>query len=951
MTRSIAPASSPSTQSRLVIVTSRFLPDLGGVQTHVAETTQRLLALGWQVTIITGVGSDGGIAKQQPWQWQPDASHPSRSATIIPIHYDAIVGVGLLQIWWQVLQTLPVLSKATVIHAHDVLWWLFPARLVLPLARVVLTMHGWEGRFPIPARLKFIKQLGAVLADKVMAIGDYIGHYYGIRPDCVSYGAVSNQILAALPTTHSKSTSHHRLKVAYVGRLAADTGLGEMLAAVPFLTQHEWHFYGDGPLRAACEQWGTVHGWTATKPWLTDADILIGSGYLSVWEALLAGKQVVVYANNQLKVDYFKRAPFAGYIKLTTNRDEFIAACTPPRTAHAEAQALARSNATRALAQDQQWDKIVETYQGWYQEIQAWSWWQLFTRRWQHLRLTKQDLLQGFGRFLLTYLVSMFGLVMISGVCLWLGIAGSGQLTSRQQLLATANQTATVASVLTAHQLMPIELLKKSSSTLLGITQLADQVTQVDTTHQPNQPAVADILTRVLADGARVAETACNQSSRLPLSKQQLSSLQETCQVLPHTQSEWSALQSIVQAIFNEHLELLVVMQNTQELRATGGFMGSYARIQFGKQLLPDYEIGDIYEPDGQFQGYIAAPAGVDEYLSSGKGLRLPDANWFPDFPTSAQTILKYFAYGKRQGVDGVVAINLPVFEQILAVLGPVSIPDYDLVVTADNFAQVARADRKNFFPGSQQKPHFLTALANQVRFRFEAAPAAEKLACLRILFQALQQQDIQFYLINEQLQSKIDTLGWSGRQQLPDTLQAKQPLYFMSVESNVGINKANRAIQRQLLLDLSERSLLVQLKLKNQNSLDSIQGTPQEIANGMGYVDYQRIYVSPFFVVKQIVIDGVALPSWHEQLIQTDADTTLNQIGFVVPVPVGEERTALIKLELDPSQSQVTHTNQLDAVFIQKQAGLPAVEYAIQTPDQVMTHTVSRHTLIQLKK
>jgi glycosyltransferase involved in cell wall biosynthesis len=941
-------------QPHLVIVTSRFLPDLGGVQTHVVETSQRLLAQGWQVTIITGVepSESSSKSRQNPWQWLPDSNQPTHAATIIPIHYDFVVGVGLLQIWGQMLQLLPVLRRATYIHVHDVLWWLLPARLLLPLSPVVLTMHGWEGRFPIPAKLKFIKRLGAVLSDKVMTIGDFIGQYYGIRPDGVSYGAVSSQVLAALANTPAKkSTKHHQLRIAFVGRLAPDTGLREILAAIPSLTQYEWHFYGDGPLREACERWGTVHGWLVTKPWLVEADILIGSGYLSVWEALLAGKQVVVYADNRLKVDYFRHAPFAAYIELTTNREKFIAALTKTRSTQSEAELQKQILSARALAQQHQWDKIIAVYVQWYQEIKTYSWWQLLVGRWRHLRFEKHELVQALGNLALVYVFGVLALVMLSGFGLWLGLSTSPQSPSQQRWFSMANQTAQTTSILTAHRLSPIELLSKTSSVVLGTAQIMAQLTQGNSADQQTGQVTAAALDRVLTDGSDVADAICQHQTRLPLDAQQRTTLQNLCQVLPQTQAEWMAAQAIAQAIFSDRLELLIVMQNSQELRATGGFMGSYARIQFN-QLVPDYEIGDIYEPDGQFQGHIAAPAGVDEYLSSGKGLRLPDANWFPDFPTSAQTILKYFAYGKRQGVDGVIAINLPVFEKLLTVLGPVSLPDYDLVVTADNFAQVARADRKNFFPGSQQKPHFLTALANQVRFRLESASVPEKIACAQILLESLKQQDIQLYLIDEELQSEVDILGWSGRQQLPPGFnQDSQSLYFMSVESNVGINKANRAIQRQVVLDLSARSLLVQLKLKNQNSPDMIQGTQQEVVNGMGYVNYQRIYVSPFFIVKQITIDGQTVPSWHEQLIQTDADITLNQIGFVLPVPVGEERTALVRLELDKDQTQVVDLTLLNAVFIQKQAGLPTVEYIIQAPDSVSSHKLVSHTLIPLKK
>lgn len=945
---------------KLVVVTSRFLPNQGGVEQHVAETVRLALAQGWEATIITGVDLQTAHRARSTWHWRPDDSVSSNSAVVIPLQYDSIKGIGLFQIWWQFLQVLPLFRKAHVIHVHDVMWWFLPIRILMPAKPVILTMHGWEGVFPIPAHFRFIKRLGAVFADRILAIGDYIGQYYGVRPDSISYGAttVPNALLSDSKMLQSRR--QHRPVVAYVGRLAHDTGLPEMLTTIPLLTTLDWHFYGDGPLRRECERWGTVHGWSSIKPWLVDADCIVGSGYLSVWEALWAGKKVIVYAGNPLKVDYFLKAPFAPYITLVTNREECLHALTTVSKKPSATQAALRMKqleAGQTLARAQQWSKISDLYHQWYLETQSVGLFQHIMQRWRHLCLTKQEIGMACARMVFFYVLVVLGLVVMSVVGLWLGVSSrQSTLSTQHQWLVMAQRSAEGASLLTFRIVTPVELLRKSSQAVVGLVDLLSHERLAESGGDQNDLIAKHspglILSSLFGDGASVVSTLCRYGGLLPQTSQQ-ESLHSFCALLPQAQTEWQAMKILIEAIFDRQLELLVVMQNTQELRATGGFMGSYARIKFDQALLPDYEIGDIYEPDGQFQGYIAAPAGVDEYLSSGKGLRLPDANWFPDFPTSAQTILQYFAYGKRQGIDGVITVNLSVFERILAVLGPVSLPDYDLVVTADNFAQVARADRKHFFPGSQQKPHFLTALANQVRFRFETADTTEKLACIQIVLQALRQSDVQFYLIDEQLQAQLDVLGWSGRQKLPNTLGTAitRPLYFMSVESNVGINKANQAINRQILLDISEKAVLVQLKYQNNNSEAVIHGTQDEIINGMGYVNYQRIYVSPFLTVKQITIDGQVVPSWHEQLIQTDADFTLNQIGFVVPVPVGQSRTALIQLMFDSEQAQQGDAQHIDAVFIQKQSGLPTVEYTIQTATQVQSLQLGESQLIPLKK
>jgi hypothetical protein len=57
---------------------------------------------------------------------------------------------------------------------------------------------------------------------------------------------------------------------------------------------------------------------------------------------------------------------------------------------------------------------------------------------------------------------------------------------------------------------------------------------------------------------------------------------------------------------------------------------------------------------------------GLNEYLSAGKGLRLPDANWWPNFANSAEQILYFFENNKATNYQGVIAINLRVVEELL---------------------------------------------------------------------------------------------------------------------------------------------------------------------------------------------------------------------------------------------------------------------------------------------
>jgi len=397
----------------------------------------------------------------------------------------------------------------------------------------------------------------------------------------------------------------------------------------------------------------------------------------------------------------------------------------------------------------------------------------------------------------------------------------------------------------------------------------------------------------------------------------------------------------------------IILFQNTDELRATGGFMGSYARVSFSEGMLTDFEIQDIYQPDGQFQGFVTAPKGVAEFLSSGKGMRLPDANWWSDFPRSAQTILQYFAFGKEQRIMGVVAVNLQLAEDMLRVFGPVVLSDYDVTVTADNISRVARADRADFFPGSKQKAHFLTLLFNQIKLRVEAAEPAHIAQLLKLWQARVITKDWQWYSPNETLQQISQRYGFSGAVSLPTA----DSLYFESVESNVGINKANAGITRTVDIQVLPTQLQVLMQFSNLQAkpiistaelLPDLVDGRSELKNGLGYVNYQRFLVSPYLKVASIFVGDQSITSWDEETLVLSG-VTLKQIGFVLTVPEASKQRLQVVFELDAAQAPVTNLLNLPSITLQKQAGLPATPYEVFWADQRHSFVLESDTFLEL--
>ena len=394
---------------------------------------------------------------------------------------------------------------------------------------------------------------------------------------------------------------------------------------------------------------------------------------------------------------------------------------------------------------------------------------------------------------------------------------------------------------------------------------------------------------------------------------------------------------NIAQKILTGEQTYVLLFQNSEELRATGGFLGSYAKIQLQNGQLIDFKIEDIYVPDGQFGWFIEAPPGAKQYLSGGDGLRLRDANWHPDFPTSAQQILTYLAWGKEAGLDGAIAINLPIVEKLLSITGPIYIHDYDQTVTENNFSDIARADRAEFFPGSVQKQHFLTTFFNQLLLKLQDLKQPDQQLLVEKIVASVGEKDLQFFSNDQSLQLLFEKLEIAGH-----ITQVKNAAYLMLVESNVGINKANQHLDRAVNLEIGNDQSLIEVTFVNHNLPPNSKEKNPDEADHLGYVNYQRIILSPDTKIQEILFDNQPITDWNEELISNSKGEPFKQIGFLLTLPERQTKTLVIKLHnLIP--------NQESQIFIQKQAGLNQVPYYLTYYDQELSIDLTKDTLVKL--
>ena len=207
----------------------------------------------------------------------------------------------------------------------------------------------------------------------------------------------------------------------------------------------------------------------------------------------------------------------------------------------------------------------------------------------------------------------------------------------------------------------------------------------------------------------------------------------------------------------------LVLLGNDTEMRANGGFAGSYARISLSSKIenrqlniTPDISFQDIYVPNGQLQGHVTPPEPIQKAFGHGTW-ELANADWEPDFPTSAVNIRWFFEKGREINPDILGLVNFSTIRQILNLVGSFSVPEYSAQLTPDNLYLFLQGKTEtNFFPGSTQKRDTLTAVGQALIKRAKGLSLIQKLQIAHILYTDLKNQNIMVHSTNSSFQTLL---------------------------------------------------------------------------------------------------------------------------------------------------------------------------------------------------
>lgn len=320
--------------------------------------------------------------------------------------------------------------------------------------------------------------------------------------------------------------------------------------------------------------------------------------------------------------------------------------------------------------------------------------------------------------------------------------------------------------------------------------------------------------------------------------KETLTLAKQTLPVLINTIEEFETFYQLASKLLGAEgtKRYLILFQNNTEIRPTGGFIGSFAEIKVHNGVIEHLNVpgGGTYDLQGSLKRNLIAPEPL-QLLSA--RWEFQDANWFPDFPTSARQIIQFYQDAGGPSVDGVLAINATFVANLIGILGPIEMEDYGRTIDEENFIFEAQRIVEYEYDKEENKPKaFIGDLAPKLVDRAIEKTSEDFLSLVDYLNVGLSQKDIQLYLQDESLQKQIIEQGWGGEIKWTDGD------YLMVVDTNLGGGKTDGVIKQDISLDVdiqSNGSITNTLTISRTHL--GIQGL---LFTGVNNVDFLRVYV-----------------------------------------------------------------------------------------------------------
>lgn len=244
----------------------------------------------------------------------------------------------------------------------------------------------------------------------------------------------------------------------------------------------------------------------------------------------------------------------------------------------------------------------------------------------------------------------------------------------------------------------------------------------------------------------------------------------------------------------------LLLVQNEDELRPTGGFITSVGNlvISNGRVISMDFE--DAGEFEDWSKPYPAAPWQLQQYMNS-RVLVLRDSNWFVNFPTAAKWAEYLYAYTHAHSVDGVIAFDQHFLVMLLGKIGPLNVEGASEPLTSENVIDFMRQAKEPPegapIPDGWYRKEFIGNIAKAVLTVFTEGQNNDWRGVIQVASQALDERHLLLQMDEPKVSAIITKQNWDG------AVRPGNGDFLMVTDTNIGFNKTNAVVDTQISYDV----------------------------------------------------------------------------------------------------------------------------------------------------
>lgn len=357
----------------------------------------------------------------------------------------------------------------------------------------------------------------------------------------------------------------------------------------------------------------------------------------------------------------------------------------------------------------------------------------------------------------------------------------------------------------------------------------------------------------------------------------------------------------------DEEVRYLILLQNGQEIRPGGGFVGTYGTMTVLNGRITSLEISPIGIMNRAYEEaraeILPSPAPIATYLLQTEWFP-HDANWSPDYPSVVAQLNEMYASLDWPPLAGVLAVNDSVVGDVLDIIGPyqISMDARTETVTSDNFMDLIQSLRG----GDETHKAFVGVLGRSIIDQVLEADFETKKTIFWSLRDSANDREVQVAMSDPTLQEEVVRRGWDGAL-YPDPDLATMVFTI----ANITGNKASPMLSYDVYLEMKPSPVEGMLRVRWTLELKHL-GDPD---GSLEFNGFHRTWLQ-IFLPEDAAFDFSTLDPEPEDMVEDPG-----AMAWHIELLTATKQQLTIEYDLPDDESQL---------LLRRQSGLHDVRYHI---------------------